>query len=160
MQIFSFTSTHLDRFHALFLEKYVPRTLRDRKKDEFMALEQGGMSVAAYEAKFHDLSRYDTQLVTTEKERIRLFIKGLNSELQVLFVHMTSIGKSFNEVTDFEKKVEGVRRDCQAKALVKKAKNTGKFQDSYSRGSGIQSAMTVSTGNYSETPPQNLIQDS
>lgn len=35
------------QFHSLFLEKYVPRTLRDRKKDEFMALEQGGMTVAS-----------------------------------------------------------------------------------------------------------------
>jgi len=48
------------QFHALFLEKYVPRTLRDCKKDEFMAFEQGGLSVAAYEAKFHSLSRYAT----------------------------------------------------------------------------------------------------
>ncbi|XP_049374096.1 uncharacterized protein LOC125839168 [Solanum verrucosum] len=47
------------QFHALFLEKYMPRTLRDRKKDEFMSLEQGG--------------------------------------------------KSFNDVTNFVKKVEGVR---------------------------------------------------
>ncbi|WMV40989.1 hypothetical protein MTR67_034374 [Solanum verrucosum] len=75
----------------------MPRTLRDRKKDEFMALEQGGMSVAAYEAKFHALSRYATKLVTTEEERIRLFIRGLNSELHVLSVHMTSAGRSINE---------------------------------------------------------------
>ena len=57
------------QFHALFLEKYVPRTSRDHKKDEFMSLKQGGMTVAAYEAKFHALSRYATQLVTTEEER-------------------------------------------------------------------------------------------
>ncbi|WMV58289.1 hypothetical protein MTR67_051674 [Solanum verrucosum] len=69
--------------HALFLEKYVPRTLGDRKKDEFMALEQGGIFVADYEAKFHALSRYATQLVTTEEERTHLFVKGLNFELQV-----------------------------------------------------------------------------
>ncbi|WMV40750.1 hypothetical protein MTR67_034135 [Solanum verrucosum] len=69
-------------FHALFLEKFVPQTLRDHKKDEFMSLKQGGMTVAAYEAKFHSLSRCATQLVTIEKERIRLFIKGLNPELQ------------------------------------------------------------------------------
>ncbi|KAK4721877.1 hypothetical protein R3W88_012110 [Solanum pinnatisectum] len=69
------------------------------------------MSVAAYEAKFHVLSRYAMQLVTTKEERIRLFVNGLNYELQVLFVHMTSARKNFNEVTDFVKKVEGVRRD-------------------------------------------------
>jgi len=97
------------QFHALFLEKYVPRTLRDRKKDEFMALEQGGMSVAAYEAKFHALSRYDTQLMTTEEEKICLFVKGLNSELQVLSVHMTSAGKIINDISYPVKKVEGMR---------------------------------------------------
>ncbi|WMV08475.1 hypothetical protein MTR67_001860 [Solanum verrucosum] len=64
--------------------------MRDRKKDEFMALKQGGMTVAAYEVKFHALSRYATQLVTSEKDRFCLFIKGLNLELQVLSVHMTS----------------------------------------------------------------------
>lgn len=45
------------------------RTLRDRKKDEFMSLEQGSMSVVAYEAKLHALSRYSTYLVTTEDEQ-------------------------------------------------------------------------------------------
>ena len=33
------------------------RTLRDRKKDNFMALEQSGMIVVAYDVKFHALSR-------------------------------------------------------------------------------------------------------
>ena len=51
------TCTH---FHALFLDKYVPITLRNRKKNELMTLEQGGMSVATYEAKFHALYRYAT----------------------------------------------------------------------------------------------------
>jgi len=124
--------------------------------------------VAAYEAKFHALSRYATQLVTTKEERIRLFIRGLNSELQVLSIHMTSAGRSFNEVTDYVKKVEGVRRDGQAKAWAKRTKNSGNFQGSYSKGSGrpklaakpIQSAMPASTSNYSGTLPHNLIQDS
>ncbi|KAH0672114.1 hypothetical protein KY284_023201 [Solanum tuberosum] len=86
--------------------KYVP-TLRDHKKDEFMTLVHGGMTMAAYEAKFHVLSRYATQLVTIEEERIWFFIRGLNFELQVLSVHMTSARRSFSEVTDYVKKVEG-----------------------------------------------------
>ena len=40
-------------FSRLFMEKYIPRTLRDRWRDEFLSLEQGKMSVTAYEAKFH-----------------------------------------------------------------------------------------------------------
>ena len=71
--------------------------------------------MTAYETKFLDLSRYATQLVSTKKERIRNFIRDLNSEMQVLYVHITSIEKFFNEVTDYVKKVEGVRRYGQDK---------------------------------------------
>lgn len=60
-----------------------------------MALEQGGMTLVAYEGKFHALSRYVTQLVTSEEERIRLFVRGWNLELQVLSVYMASAGKTF-----------------------------------------------------------------
>ena len=49
-------------FSSLFMEKYIPRTLRDRRRDEFLSLEQGRMSVTAYEAKFRALARYATQL--------------------------------------------------------------------------------------------------
>lgn len=108
MLIASLASNHLGSVQFLTLEKYVPRTLRDRKKDVFMATEQRGMIVADYEAMFHALSRYVMQLVTTNEECIHFFIKGLNPELQVLCVHMTSAGKSFNEMTDFVNKVEGV----------------------------------------------------
>ena len=49
-------------FSSLFMEKYIPQALRDKRRDEFLSLEQGRMSVAAYEAKFCALSKYDTQL--------------------------------------------------------------------------------------------------
>ncbi|XP_059291503.1 uncharacterized protein LOC132044989, partial [Lycium ferocissimum] len=54
----------------VFLEKYVPRTLRDRRYDEFSNNKQGNLTVAAYEAKFHSLSHYAFQLLPT-KERVR-----------------------------------------------------------------------------------------
>ena len=47
-------------FSSLFMEKYILRTLRDRRRDEFLSLEQGRISVTAYEAKFRALSRYAT----------------------------------------------------------------------------------------------------
>lgn len=120
-------------FHALFLEKYVRRTLRDCKKDEFFALEQGSMCMAAYEGKFHALSRNAMKLLTTEDESFRLIIIGLDPELQVLSVHMTSRGKSFNKVSGYVKKLEGVRRDGQTKVLDKRSKNAETFQNSYAR---------------------------
>ena len=70
-------------FSCLFMEKYIPQTLRFRKRDKFLILEQGRMSVNAYEAKFHALSRYATQLCFSPQERIRRFVKGLRSELRI-----------------------------------------------------------------------------
>lgn len=67
------------------------------------------MSVDAYEVKFHTLSRSATQFVNTEEQRIKLFVIGLNSELQVFSTHVTSTGKIFNEVTNYFKNVEGVK---------------------------------------------------
>jgi len=38
---------------------------------------------------------------------------------------MTSAGRTFNDVIDYVKKVEGVRRDGQAKAWAKKGQELG-----------------------------------
>ena len=83
----------------------------------------------------------------------------MNFELQGFFVHVTFAGKSFNEVTDYVKKVEGGRQDGQAKALAKKAKILGHSQGSYARnphGQQLQIsqfwyAIPAFTGNYSGT---------
>ena len=57
----------------------MPRTLRDRKKDEFMELELRSVFVSINEAKFQDYLNM-LQFVTTKEERIRLFGKGLDPE--------------------------------------------------------------------------------
>lgn len=76
-------------------------------KDDFTALDQGGMSVVSYDPMFHALSNYATQLVTTQEERMHLFIKRQNFELQILSIYMTSARKNINEVINIVKKVEG-----------------------------------------------------
>ena len=96
-------------FSSLFMEKYIPRTLRDRKRDEFLCLEQGRMSVTTYEAKFRTLSRYATQLCFSPQERIHNFVKGLSSELRISALQVAATAKSFQEVVDFVIEVEGVK---------------------------------------------------
>ena len=96
-------------FSRLFMEKYIPGTLRDRKRDEFLSLEQGRMSVTAYEAKFRALSRYATQLCFSPQERIRHFVKGLRSELRISALQVAAKAKSFQEVVDFVIEVKGVK---------------------------------------------------
>lgn len=53
MQIFSFTPHSLEPSFILCSWWIRPETLRDCNKDDFMSMEQGGMSMAAYEAKLH-----------------------------------------------------------------------------------------------------------
>ena len=84
------------------MEKYIPRTLRDRKRDEFLSLEKGRMSVTAYEAKFRALSRYATQLCFSPQERIHRFVKGLRSELRISALQVVATEKSFQEMVDFD----------------------------------------------------------
>ena len=82
---------------SLFMEKYIPQTLRDKRRDEFLSLEQGRMSVTAYEAKFHALSRYTTQLCFSLQERIRHFVKGVRSDLQIPSLQVAAAAKSFKK---------------------------------------------------------------
>ena len=69
------------------------------------------MSVAAYEAKFRAVSRYATQLCFSPQYRIRRFVKGLRSDLQIAALQIAAAAKSFQEVVDFVTEVEGVNPD-------------------------------------------------
>ncbi|TMW96877.1 hypothetical protein EJD97_006628 [Solanum chilense] len=121
-------------FSMLFMEKYIPRTLRDKRRDEFLSLEEGRMSVTAYEAKFRALSRYATQLCFSPQERIRRFVKGLRSDLQIPALQ-----------------VEGVKPDDFTMASTsKKFRKGGEYSGSYSRGQ--------SSGGYPARPIQSSLQ--
>ena len=122
-------------FSSLFMEKYIPRTLRDGRRDEFLSLKQGRMSVTACEAKFRALSRYATQLCFSPQERIRRFVKGLRSDLRISALQVAATAKSFQEVIDFLIEVEGVKLDDFTMAsTTKKFRKGGVFSGSYSRG--------------------------
>ena len=121
-------------FSNLFMEKYIPWTLRDRRRDEFLSLEQGRMSVTAYEAKFRALSRYATQLCFSPQERICRFVKGLRSDLQIPALQVVAAAKSFREVVDFVLEVEGVKPgNFTTTSIFKKFRKGGEFSCSYSR---------------------------
>ena len=122
-------------FSSLIMEKYIPRTLRDRRRDEFLSLEQGRMSVTAYEAKFRALSRYATQLCFSPQERIRRFVKGLRSNLRISALQVAATAKSFQKVVYYVIEVEGVKpNDFTMASTSKKFRKGGEFCGSYSRG--------------------------
>ena len=138
-------------FSSLCMEKYIPRNLRDRRRDEFLSLEQGRMSVTAYEAKFRALSRYATQLCFSPQERIRHFVKGLRSDLRISALQVAAAAKSFQEVVDFVIEMEGVKPDDFTMASTsKRFHKGGEFNGSYSRGQ--------SSGGYPARPIQSSLQ--
>jgi hypothetical protein len=69
-------------FMLVFRAEFIPQWMVEKIDDEFQNLRQGGMTVAQYAAEFNSLSKYCRQLVDTEHNRTRQFIKGLRPELR------------------------------------------------------------------------------
>lgn len=68
-------------YSSFFFEKYIPRTLRNIRRDEFLNVEQKRMSIAAYDDKFHALFRYVTVLFLLCKSGFPTLLKGLRSNM-------------------------------------------------------------------------------
>jgi len=68
-------------FRARFLEKYFPDTARQDKEAEFLALQQGDMTVQEYVNRFEHLARYSSQNITEEWKCLK-FERGLRLELK------------------------------------------------------------------------------
>ena len=61
--------------------KYFPNSVRRQKMGEFIRLKQGNMTVAQYEVKFTELSRFAPHLITTEVDKAMKFQDGLKPYL-------------------------------------------------------------------------------
>lgn len=70
-----------DDFSSVFLDRFFPQELREAKTEEFINLKQGRMSIKEYSLKFHQLSRYAPELVTSMRARMRKFAFGLSRDL-------------------------------------------------------------------------------
>ena len=66
-----------ERFSKLFLDKYFPKYMEGQMELKFLELKQNNLSVAEYEAKFTELSRFVPEFVNTEEKRARRFQQGL-----------------------------------------------------------------------------------
>jgi len=64
-------------FLVEFNHQYFPQHARDRKREEFLGLEQRGMTLAAYISKFHAMERYCPEIYVTQEQRARRFVRGL-----------------------------------------------------------------------------------
>ena len=71
-----------DDFLYEFKIKYTPPIYRDKKKREFLDLQQNEMSVEEYDLKFTRLSKYAPEEVATEELKRNRFEKGLRLEIR------------------------------------------------------------------------------
>ena len=70
------------QFREAFYKKYFFDSVKRQKAGEFVRLDQGEMTVAQYEAKFTDLSRFSPQLIATKEEKAFKFQDGLKPYLK------------------------------------------------------------------------------
>ena len=71
-----------EEFKTLFLAKYFPEVERDARREEFERLTQRGLTVAQYEARFTELSRYAEYMVDSEAKKVYRFVRGLRPTIQ------------------------------------------------------------------------------
>ena len=69
-------------FQELFLRRYFPISVHERKRKEFLYLTQGNKHVMEYDREFTKLSRFARSLVATEKDKVERFVNGLRMSLQ------------------------------------------------------------------------------
>lgn len=75
-------------FRTDFLRKFIPVHVRDQKMREFQDLVQGDMTIYQYELRFSQLSRFAEDLIASEHQRVRRFIRGLRADVQL---HMACV---------------------------------------------------------------------
>ncbi|VFQ77713.1 unnamed protein product [Cuscuta campestris] len=69
-------------FDQVFKEEYIPESFVEEKREEFLRLEMGTMSLAKYCQLFDHLVEFDQDLVNTTKHRCDKFVKCMRPKLQ------------------------------------------------------------------------------
>jgi hypothetical protein len=96
-------------FRSKFREQHIPKGLMKLKKQEFLALKQGTMSVSEYRDKFIQLSRYAPTDVADDEEKQDHFREGLIGPIKhQLMVHTFD---SFQKMVDNAIMVEHARKE-------------------------------------------------
>lgn len=72
-------------FKIVFLENYFSDMAREKMRDRFAKLQQGDDSVAEYARKYISYSRFASNLVVDEAQKVGKFIMGLKPRTYVSF---------------------------------------------------------------------------
>lgn len=78
-----------ERFIQELRSRFYPPELQRVKQQEFLALEQGSMSVQEFTSKFTELSKFAQKLMTTDEERVQYYEEKLTPEIGKILVGLS-----------------------------------------------------------------------
>ncbi|XP_060186125.1 uncharacterized protein LOC132615540 [Lycium barbarum] len=96
-------------FSIVLLEKWVPFSLLEGRRERFDHFEQVSMSVTQYEMEIYALSCHALTILPDEAERIHKFIRGLSYHLKVVAMFIASSSKDFQGVVDAVRGMDTLR---------------------------------------------------
>ncbi|XP_011622813.1 uncharacterized protein LOC105420528 [Amborella trichopoda] len=98
------TETTSRNFLVAFDEKYFLYSIKERKEVQSIELQQGGMTVEQYTAKFAKLSKYAPHIINTEAQKVAKFEMGRRPDIRgrVLSANL----KSYALLVDLSLKIE------------------------------------------------------
>jgi hypothetical protein len=108
-------------FTESFRNHHIPAGVMRLKKNEFLSLKQGGMSVAQYQDRFIELSRYGPEEVADNPKKQERFLEGLAGPLRYQLTSHTF--QSFQQLLDKAIVLESMRRELGE--LKRKASTPG-----------------------------------
>ncbi|XP_071678173.1 uncharacterized protein [Lolium perenne] len=107
-----------EEFVTTFRAVYIPKTVMDNKRREFLDFTQVKLNVEIYGREFTQLSRYAPRDVVDDADKQDLFRKGLNPELRYAMLPFTF--KSFQDMHNRALLMENGRKDMENPRGVKK----------------------------------------
>ncbi|VFQ65907.1 unnamed protein product [Cuscuta campestris] len=104
-------------FEQVFKEEYIPESFVEEKREEFLHLEMGTMSLPEYRQLFDHLAEFGQDLVNTTKRRCDKFVKGMCPKLQK---HMSTasrqdFGVMYEQAKEVVRTKEGLKLNTEQK---------------------------------------------
>ncbi|XP_070035742.1 uncharacterized protein [Nicotiana tomentosiformis] len=125
-----------EQFSQLFLEKFLPITLREDFRRQIERLKQGSMTVTQYETCFVDLARHALLLIPTEGERVIRFIEGLTHPIRLQMANETGCEISFQAAVNVARRIEMVLAQERGQGSDKRPRQFGGFSSASYGGRG------------------------
>ncbi|XP_070034816.1 uncharacterized protein [Nicotiana tomentosiformis] len=89
----------LDQFSELFIEKFLPITLREERRRQFERLQEGEITV----------TQYAPSIVATMRDRIHMFIAGL--ALELIEACATAALQNSMDISRIQEFAQNIKRD-------------------------------------------------